>query len=93
MSITIAGITFDRVTYYAEGDVLYLHVGDPGTAVEFDGVPEGDHIRYDAIGNHVGITLLSPRRRLEHDGEIVLTLPEQQVRITDVDLHGALAAA
>jgi len=93
MSITIAGITFDRVTYYAEGDVLYLHVGDPGIAVEFDGAPEGDHIRYDADGNLVGITLLSPRWRLEHDGEIVLTLPEQQVHITDIDLHGALAAA
>lgn len=93
MSITIAGITFDRVTYYAEGDVLYLHVGDPGTAVEFDGVPEGDHIRFDADGNLVGITLLSPRWRLEHDGEIVLTLPGQQLHITDIDLHEALAAA
>jgi uncharacterized protein YuzE len=93
MSVTIAGITFDRVTYYADGDVLYLHVGDPSTAVEFDGVPEGDHIRYDADGELVGITLLSPRWRLQHDGEIVLTLPERQVRITDVDLHEALAAA
>jgi hypothetical protein len=38
-----------------------------------------------------GVTLLSPKWLLEHDGEIVLTLPERTIRTTD--LRPALAAA
>ena len=91
MTLTLGGIAFDRVVYDAEGDVLYLHVGDPSTATEFDGVPEGHHVRYAADGSLVGITLLSPRWLLEHDGEIVLTLPERTIRATD--LGPVLAAA
>ena len=41
MSVTIADITFDRVEYDSDADVLYLHVGDPSTAVDFDETPEG----------------------------------------------------
>lgn len=45
MSIEIAGTTFDRVEYDAEADVLYLHHGEPCTAVEFDASPEGHALR------------------------------------------------
>ena len=34
----IAGIEFDNV-YDGDREVLYLLVGDPGTAVDFDGSP------------------------------------------------------
>jgi uncharacterized protein YuzE len=91
MTVTLGGITFDRVVYDAEGDVLYLHVGDPSTATDFDGVPEGHHVRYGPDGRLVGITLVSPKWLLEHEGEIVLTLPERTIRATD--LGPALAAA
>lgn len=91
MTLTLGGITFDQVVYDAGGDVLYLHVGDPSTAAEFDGVPEGHHVRYAADGSLVGITLLSPKWLLEHDGEIVLTLPERTIRTSD--LGSVLAAA
>ncbi len=91
MTVTIAGITFDRVVYDAEGDVLYLHVGEPSTAVQFDGTEEGHHVRYGPDGAIVGITLVSPRQLLEQEGELVLTLPEQKVRATD--LGHVLAAA
>ena len=91
MTLTLGGITFDRVVYDADGDVLYLHVGDPTTAAEFDGVPEGHHVRYAADGSLVGITLLSPKWLLEHDGEIVLSLPERTIRTSD--LGPVLAAA
>ena len=33
MSVTIGHINFDRVEFDADGDVLYLHVGDPSRAV------------------------------------------------------------
>ena len=91
MKVIIAGIEFDNNFYDREVDVLYLHVGDPSSAVDFDGTPEGDHTRYGPDGSLVGLTILNARRRLERDGEIVLTLPEQKVRATD--LGDALAAA
>ena len=70
MTVTIAGITFDRVRYDAEGDVLYLHVGDPSAAVDFDGVPEGHHVRYGANGE-LGTRALvggSPNGGRRHSG-------------------------
>lgn len=75
MSVTIAGITFDRVEYDVEADVLYLHVGDPSGATDFDETPEGHAVRFDGDGNVVGLTLVRPRRLLERDGELRLTLP------------------
>jgi uncharacterized protein YuzE len=89
--VTIAGITFDRVSYDHEGDVLYLHVGEPSSAVDFDGTPEGHHTRYGPDGSLVGLTIVNARWLLENEGEIVVTLPEQTVRATD--LGDVLAAA
>ncbi len=45
---------FENVFYDAEVDVLYLHEGDPSTAVE--GSPEGHALRFDGEGNVVGVT-------------------------------------
>jgi len=91
MSVTIAGIQFDNVDYDAEGDVLYLHVGDPGSAVDWDESAEGDGVRYGGDGSLVGLTILNARRRIERDGKIVITLPQQRVEATD--LADALSAA
>lgn len=33
-AITIGGVTFDRVSSDPAADVLYLHVGDPASAVD-----------------------------------------------------------
>lgn len=89
-TVTIAGITFDRVVYDRDADVLYLHVGEPSSAVDFDGTPEGHHTRYESDGSLVGLTIVNARRLLEEDGEIVVTLPEQKVRAPDL---GAVLAA
>ncbi|MGH2745435.1 MAG: DUF2283 domain-containing protein [Thermoleophilaceae bacterium] len=75
MSVTIADITFDRVEYDAEADVLYLHVGDPARAVDFDETPEGHAVRFDREGNLVGLTLVRPKQLLERDAELRVTLP------------------
>jgi uncharacterized protein YuzE len=75
MSVTIDSIEFDRITYDAEADVLYLHVGDPETAVDFDETPEGHAVRLDADGRVVGLTLVRPKHLLERDGELRVTLP------------------
>jgi len=75
MSVTIGDITFDRVEYDADADVLYLHIGDPSRAANFDETPEGHAIRFDRDGNVVGLTLVRPKRLLERDGELRVTLP------------------
>ena len=92
MSITIADITFDRVRYDADADVLYLHLGNPSDAVEFDETPEGHHLRYDSAGNLVGLTIVRPRWLIENQGEIAISLP-QAVSLRPEALNGALAAA
>jgi uncharacterized protein YuzE len=75
MSVTIADITFDRVEYDADADVLYLHVGDPSRALDYDETPEGHAVRLDGNGELVGLTLLGPKRLLERDGELRITVP------------------
>jgi len=83
-TVTIGGITFDDNFYDRDVDVLYLHVGAPSSAVDFDATAEGDHTRYGPDGSLVGLTILNARRRLARDGKIDLTLPEQRVTITDL---------
>jgi uncharacterized protein YuzE len=75
MSVTIADITFDRVEYDSDADVLYLHVGDPSTAVDFDETPEGHALRFNAEGSLVGITLVRPKHLLDQSGGLRITLP------------------
>lgn len=84
MSVKIAGIDFDNVVYDAPVDVLYLNVGSPRVEVDWDETPEGDGVAFGPDGSIVGLTILSPRWRLEHDGEIVLTLPGQQIHARDL---------
>ncbi len=83
MTLKVAGIDFDNTTYDDEADVLYLHVGDPASAVDWEDSPEGDGLRYGSDGSVVGITILNARRRLERDGKIVITFPEQRVEARD----------
>ncbi len=75
MNVTIGDITFDRVHYDHEGDVLYLHRADPSEAVGFDESPEGHHLRFDRGGRLIGLTIVRPRWLLDHHGEITITIP------------------
>ncbi len=92
MTVTIGNIAFDRVRYDAEGDVLYLHRADPADAVDFDASPEGHHLRFDAAGELIGVTLVNAKLLLDHEGKIVLTLPER-LEVGPEALNEALAAA
>jgi uncharacterized protein YuzE len=85
MTVTIAGIEFDNVLYDREVDVLYLHVGDPAAAVDWDDSAEGDGIRYARDGSLIGITVLNARSRMERDGKLVITLPERQIETSDLN--------
>jgi uncharacterized protein YuzE len=76
MTITIGSFTFDNVFYDAEVDVLYLHKGDPSSAVAFDESPEGHALRFDAAGDLVGVTIVGAKSLLDGTGEIKITVPE-----------------
>jgi uncharacterized protein YuzE len=94
MTVQLAGKTFDHVLYDREVDVLYLHVGEPSTAVDFDESPEGHHVRFDKHGELVGITLLHPKSILEREGKITVTVPlPERVEIGPEALDQVLAAA
>jgi uncharacterized protein YuzE len=82
--VKVAGIEFDNVEYDRRGDVLYLNVGDPASAVAWDGTAEGDGTCYGPDGSLVGMTILNARLRLEEDGRIEFTLPERRVEVRDL---------
>jgi len=56
------------VRYDADADVLYLHKGRPGDAVQFDESAEGHHLRFNREGHLIEITIIQPRRLLEIRG-------------------------
>ena len=76
MSLTIGTHTFDRVSYDADGDVLYLHKGDGLTDADWDETPEGHGLSFNAAGELVGVTIVSPRHILARHGRLTITLPQ-----------------
>ena len=92
MSITIGGTTFDRVSYDSDADVLYLHVGDPSSAVDFDESPEGHALRFDGAGRLVGVTIVNARRLLQQGDPIAITVP-QRLAIDPAALAPAIDSA
>jgi len=94
VSITIGRTTFDRVRYDAEADVLYLHVGDPATAVDFDESPEGYALRFDPSGTLVGVTIVGARRLVDRGKPIEITIPvPEHLALDPAALASALHAA
>jgi uncharacterized protein YuzE len=87
MTIAIANTAFDRVRYDGGADVLYLSVGDPEDAIDFDESPEGHHLRFGGDGRLVGVTIVRPRWLLDNEGQVVITIPERVA--VDSDALGA----
>lgn len=92
MTITIGPFIFDNVFYDGDADVLYLHKGDPSTAVDFDESPEGHALRFDVTGSLVGVTVVGAKSLLDGEGEIKITVPEI-VRVGSEAVAPALADA
>jgi uncharacterized protein YuzE len=91
VSVQVGEWRFDRASYDAGADVLYLHVGDPADAVDFDSSDEGHHLRYDGAGRVVGLTIVNARWLLKRDGQITVTPPA--LHLGADDLAPALAGA
>jgi uncharacterized protein YuzE len=92
VTVTIGNLDFDRVRYDAEGDVLYLHRADPKEAVDFDGSPEGHHLRFNAAGELIGVTIINAKWLLDNEGKIVLTVPKR-IEVGPEALNDAFDAA
>ncbi len=91
MSVIVAGIEFDNVEYYREGDVLYLWSGEPRRPAFDDASPEGHYLQFGEDGALIAITIVNARYIFEREGKIPITLPEHQIEATD--LGAVLAAA
>jgi uncharacterized protein YuzE len=92
MTVTIGDTTFDNVFYDEPADVLYLHKGEPDTAVDFDASPEGHALRFGPDGDLVGITIVNAKWLIEHEGKVTVTVP-QHLEVGAGALGAALAAA
>lgn len=92
MIVKIGGIEFDDVSYYREGDVLSLWSGKPRRPVSDDASPEGHYLQFGEHGELIALTIVNARWLLEHEGKIVVTLPDGR-RLETTDLGPVLAAA
>jgi uncharacterized protein YuzE len=75
MTITVAGIAFDHHHYDERGDVLYLNVDAPRSAVRSLEIDDGHTVHYDESDSIIGLTLLNIRRTIETEGYVDLMLP------------------
>jgi uncharacterized protein YuzE len=92
MNIRIGPLSFDHADYDAEGDVLYLHIGQPQPG-EGEETPEGHVLRF-APGTQqiIGLTVINARHVVNRDGRLIVTVPETVEASAD-DLAAALQAA
>lgn len=89
MTLTLASIEFDKVSYDREADTLYL--GIEGTqAAHWEESPEGHVLRYDASGQICGITLIGVQHHLDSEGSVTVTVSQSQ-ELGSEDLEPALA--
>lgn len=92
IDVRIGSLVFDRADYDADGDVLYLHAGDPVEA-EGEETPEGHVLRFKpGTSRIVGLTVINARWLLNRDGRLIVTIPETIEASAD-ELAPALATA
>jgi uncharacterized protein YuzE len=91
MTVTIAGIGFNKHEYDERGDVLYLSVGQPREAFRTIATPDGHAVDYDESGAVIGMVLVNVRFFLERDGAITVTIPPD--RVAAAQIEPALLAA
>jgi uncharacterized protein YuzE len=92
VTVRIGPLVFDHADYDPEGDVLYLHVGEPVEA-EGEETPEGHIVRFEpGTQRVVGLTVINARSVIDRDGRLIVTVPETVEASAD-ELAPALAAA
>jgi uncharacterized protein YuzE len=92
MTVTIGHLTFDHATYDPDGDVLYLHVGEPQAAADAEETPEGHAVRFGADGRVIGVTIVNAKWLRDQGRPIVITIPER-IAVDPDELGSAIDAA
>lgn len=88
MSITVGPYEFTNVEYDADNDILFASIGRPGPGFG-EGTPEGHtFLTEDDDERVIGLDLFYPRRILEEEGSIHVTLPSGE----RVEAQGVAAA-
>ena len=81
MSLRAGPYTFSHVTYDAPSDVLYAAIDAPRQGTR-ERTPEQHLLRFDEGGRFFGITLVNPRRQLDREGAVYVSLPSgERVRV------------
>jgi uncharacterized protein YuzE len=91
LSMQIAGIEFQDVTYDEDADVLYLRKSGGPASNETHATPEGHAVQLDASGAVVGLTIVNARWLIEREGRLVITIP-QRVETSADDFAGLWAS-
>jgi len=91
MTVKIAGVEFDDVSYDREADVLYLWAGKPRKPAWDEASPEGHYLQFGEDGSLIAITIVNARWILDEEGEITITLPQH--RVVAADVRDIVAAA
>jgi uncharacterized protein YuzE len=89
MTITFAGVEFDRVSYDRDADVLYLNV-DGSEPMFWEETPGGHVLRFDCFRELCGATIIGVRRHLDADGRVDITIPRRE-ELGSAELDAALA--
>jgi uncharacterized protein YuzE len=85
VSLRAGRYTFSHVTYDPPSDVLYAAIGRP-RAGRREETPESHFLRFDGEGRFSGVVLMNPRRQLEQEGGVFLSLPEgDRVRVQGIE--------
>jgi len=91
MSVHLGPYTFDHISYDADGDVLYLSIGQPRAAADAEETPEGHVVRYDDSDQVVGITLVNAKWLLDRNETLSVTFPPRPALADPAELHAAVA--
>lgn len=76
ISLSIDGVAFDRYHYDEVAGTLCFHTGPTAWAADFDETVEDHHLRFDANGELLSLSILNARSVLDRDGAIDVTLQE-----------------
>lgn len=87
MTVTFGTITFDKVSFDTDADVLYLAV-EGAQAAHWQESPEGHVLRFDEDGNLMGVTIIDVHEHLEDGvGNINITVPKRvELELRDLAL-------
>lgn len=87
MALRVGPYTFSDVAYDGPSDVLYATIGRlPRSRRER--TPEEHVWHFDDRGRFRGLTLMSPRERLEREGAVFVSLPTGELeRVQGIELE------